>query len=154
MMKIEKQAFEARDRGYTVLGYYLMPPDDGVAVVRFLKGDVVVKEAWVPAYKIWNVAAHADRFIDALIASETISDEQDMLILGNAVGGALSKKECHKHAPAVVKFEGANCPVCAALARYADQLGKAMDRAERAEDRVKALTRSCCYEVTVPDEER
>lgn len=153
-MNLTNKGFEATDRGYTIAAYCCEPPDEVVALVRFYKGSVVVKEAWVPADRIWSLAAATDRLIDALIAAESLTDEQDMVIIGKAVGGALSKQECHKHAPAVVSFSGSACPVCAVLGKYADQLGKAMDRAERAEDRIKALTRVCAYEVTVPDDER
>lgn len=118
-MNLTNKGFEATDRGYTIAAYCCEPPDEVVALVRFYKGSVVVKEAWVPADRIWSLAAATDRLIDALIAAESLTDEQDMVIIGKAVGGALSRRECEKHAPAVVVFGSrVVCPVCEALTAY------------------------------------
>jgi len=54
----DKVAFEKTEGGYTFKATYLKEPK-GDALVEIHKGDELKKEFLFPAYKIWNIAAHA-----------------------------------------------------------------------------------------------
>ena len=80
---IEKVAFEGDKRGYHFKATYLEEPK-GEALIEISKGDKIVRAFLFPAYKIWNISAHADDIIDGL---EKESD-QGLLVAGsNGLGG-------------------------------------------------------------------
>lgn len=61
----EKVAFEGEKRGYYFKATYLTEPK-GDALIEISKGTEMIKEFLFPAYKIWNISAHADDIIDSL----------------------------------------------------------------------------------------
>lgn len=56
---IDTLAFEGDKCGYHFKATYLSEPK-GDALVEISKGGVIVREFLWPAYKIWNIAAHAE----------------------------------------------------------------------------------------------
>jgi hypothetical protein len=68
---IEKVAFEGEKRGYYFKATYLEQPK-GEALIEISKEGKIVREFLFPAYKIWNISAHADDIINGL---EQGSDE-------------------------------------------------------------------------------
>lgn len=62
---VEKLAFEHEHRGYMFRATYLMQPK-GDALIEIIKAGHVVKEFLFPAYKVWNIAAHADDIVNGL----------------------------------------------------------------------------------------
>lgn len=67
----EKVAFEQELRGYKFIATYLTEPK-GEALIEITKGGRVVRSFLLPAYKVWNVSAHAEDIVDGL---EKESDE-------------------------------------------------------------------------------
>ena len=64
---IEKVAFETHEiKGHKITAWYLEQPK-GDALIKITKGDDVVQEFLYPAYKIWNLSAHAAEIIDGLL---------------------------------------------------------------------------------------
>ena len=61
----EKVAFDKEHRGYRFVATYLTEPK-GDALIEISKDDRMVRETLWPAYKIWNIAAHADDIVDGL----------------------------------------------------------------------------------------
>ncbi len=61
----DKTAFDHEHRGYRFVATYLTEPK-GDALIEILKDGVMVREMLWPAYKIWNIAAHADDIADGL----------------------------------------------------------------------------------------
>ncbi len=61
----DKIAFEGDEGEYHFAAWYLIEPK-GDALVEITKGDEVVKSFLWPAYKIWNVAAHARDIVEDL----------------------------------------------------------------------------------------
>lgn len=55
----EKVAFEVEARGLKFTATYLTEPK-GDAVIEITRDGVIVRSLLWPAYKIWNIAAHAD----------------------------------------------------------------------------------------------
>jgi len=64
-IKIEKVAFEFKERGYIFKATYLEKPK-GDALIEISKEGKIVREFLFPAYKIYNIAAHAFDIIDGL----------------------------------------------------------------------------------------
>ncbi len=64
-IKIEKVAFEGEKRGYYFKATYLEEPK-GEALIEISKAGKIVREFLFPAYKIYNISAHADDIIDGL----------------------------------------------------------------------------------------
>ena len=64
-IKIEKVAFEGEKRGYYFKATYLKEPK-GEALIEISKSGKMVREFLFPAYKIWNISAHADDIINGL----------------------------------------------------------------------------------------
>lgn len=64
-IKIEKVAFEGEKRGYYFKAIYLEEPK-GEALIEISKAGKMIREFLFPAYKIWNISAHADDIIDGL----------------------------------------------------------------------------------------
>lgn len=54
-----KTAFEVDARGFHFKATYLDDPKDD-ALIEISKDGVMVKSILWPAYKVWNIAAHAD----------------------------------------------------------------------------------------------
>lgn len=80
---IEKVAFEGDKRGYHFKATYLKEPK-GEALIEISKDEKIVREFLFPAYKIWNISAHADDIIDGL---EKESDEGLLVAGSNGLGG-------------------------------------------------------------------
>jgi hypothetical protein len=57
-MTRDKVAFEVETRGFKFTATYLIEP--GEALIEITRDGQIVKSLTWPAYKIWNVAAHAD----------------------------------------------------------------------------------------------
>lgn len=60
---IEKVAYSGIHHGYTFTATYLIEPK-GEALIEIHKDRKLVKEFLFPAYKIYNIVAHADDIID------------------------------------------------------------------------------------------
>lgn len=64
---VDKVAFEGPpggDRGFTVRASYLIPPNDGDALIEILKDGKLHRRFIFPAYKIYNIAAHFKDIVD------------------------------------------------------------------------------------------
>jgi hypothetical protein len=68
-MERESEVFDGEWRGYQVRAHYLKPPDNQDALVEVLKDGEIVRSFRYPAYRVWNVAAHADDLIDEIEAA-------------------------------------------------------------------------------------
>ena len=76
-------AFEGETRGYKFKATYLKKPKGG-ALIEISKGDKMIREFLLPAYKIYNIAAHANDIVDGL---EKESDEGLYIAGSNGLGG-------------------------------------------------------------------
>ena len=68
--EVEKIAFEGPeipDRGYTAKASYLKPPHDADALIEVFLIGSMIRSFLVPAYKIWNIAAHFGDIVDGEI---------------------------------------------------------------------------------------
>jgi hypothetical protein len=79
----EKVAFDVEQRGYRFVATYLIEPK-GDALIEIFKGSILKKEFLFPAYKVWNISAHADDIIDGL---ERESDEGLRIAGSDGLGG-------------------------------------------------------------------
>ena len=79
----EKVAFEYEKSGYRFKATYLVEPK-GEALIEIFKDATLKKEFLFPAYKIWNISAHADDIIDGL---EKGSDEGLHIAGSDGLGG-------------------------------------------------------------------
>lgn len=61
----EKQAFDGTTVGYRFQAWYLTEPK-GEALVQISKDGVNVREFLWPAYKVWNIPAHASDIVEGL----------------------------------------------------------------------------------------
>lgn len=88
-MKPTKQAFETDPiDGWTIRAHYT--DDPGEAMIEILRDGEVRKAYSYPAYKIWNLAAHADE----IIASEIAGDQDGYVVAGSdLLGGGVMPKE-------------------------------------------------------------
>ncbi len=91
----EKIAFEGEKRGYRFVGTYLTEPK-GDALIEIFKGDVMVREFLFPAYKVWNIAAHADDIVDGL---EEDSDSGLREAGSDGLGGNVYQPPARKETP-------------------------------------------------------
>ena len=82
-IKIEKIAFSEEHRGYTFTATYLLEPK-GEALIEIKKGEQVVKEFLFPAYKIYNIVAHAN---DIIVGLEAGSDNGLRVAGSDGLGG-------------------------------------------------------------------
>lgn len=64
----ELPVFDLTDRGYRVRVWRLTDPKD--ALVEFDHGVENLRKYLIPAYKMWNVAAHFNDMVDAEIFSK------------------------------------------------------------------------------------
>ena len=103
-IKIEKTAFEGKLRGYYLRATYLEEPK-GEAVIEIFKDDIIVREFLFPAYKIWNIAAHADDIIDGL---EQKSDSG--LYIAGSTGYWKEDEQEEEHPTNKEKFDGNYLP--------------------------------------------
>lgn len=82
---IESLAYDTENkplRGFSVRAYYLKAPKEQQALIEISKDGKVVRSFEYPAYRIWNVAAHFDEYIDGLDAegnATPLSDEKETL---------------------------------------------------------------------------
>src|SRR5690606_4576519 len=88
-IQIEKLAFESKPdslpHGYRIRAMYLLQPKRE-ALIEIFKGDDLVKQFLFPAYKIWNIAAHAHDIVDGL---EDGGDERGLRMAAwNGIEGA------------------------------------------------------------------
>jgi len=65
-------------------GYRFVVSDESPAKVTITKGGQVVREFEFPAYKVWNIAAHAEDIVDGL---EQESDAGLRVAGGDGLGG-------------------------------------------------------------------
>lgn len=63
--KIDKVAFEGERRGYYFKATFLHHPK-GDALIEISKQGKIVREFLFPAYKVYNISAHADDIINGL----------------------------------------------------------------------------------------
>ena len=61
----DKIAFDHTHRGYRFLATYLVTPKSD-ALIEISKDGVMVRSTLWPAYKVWNISAHADDIVDGL----------------------------------------------------------------------------------------
>jgi hypothetical protein len=73
----EKVAFDGERSGYRFVATYLSEPK-GEALIEISKDGALVKSFLWPAYKVWNIAAHADDIADSLGKG----DEQGFYVAG------------------------------------------------------------------------
>lgn len=85
---IDKLAFDSTNElrdGYRIKGIYLLdPPQD--ALVEIFKDEKLIRNFLFPAYKIWNIAAHANDIIDGL---DDGSDYGIKIAAWNGIDGAV-----------------------------------------------------------------
>lgn len=79
----EEVAFESEKRGYYFKATYLTDPK-GEALIEIFKGGKLKREFLFPAYKIWNISAHADDIIEGL---ERESDDGLRIAGSDGLGG-------------------------------------------------------------------
>lgn len=65
----DKIAFEKETGGLTFRAWYLAEPK-GDCLVEITKGDALVRRFLWPAYKIWNIAAHASEIAESELAGD------------------------------------------------------------------------------------
>lgn len=87
---IDKITFESPDiKGYRISAWYLLHPKSD-CLVRVTKGEEIVREFLYPAYKVWNLAAHAEEIID----SEIEKNQQGYLCAGSdGLGGMVTPRD-------------------------------------------------------------
>lgn len=85
---IEQVAYEGDKRGYKFKASYLKEPS-GEALIEISKDGKIVREFLFPAYKIWNIAAHADDIVDGL---EKENDSGLYIAGSDGLGGNLYQK--------------------------------------------------------------
>jgi hypothetical protein len=69
-----------KGRGYNFKATYLLEPK-GEALIEISKDGKIVKEFLFPAYKIYNISAHADDIVDGLE-----KDNESGLIMAGSTG--------------------------------------------------------------------
>lgn len=85
MMVKDKLAFEGETGGYQFEAWYLTEPK-GEALVTISKDGALVREFLWPAYKVWNIAAHAEDIVADI--------ERGLAIAGwDGLGGCVAPKE-------------------------------------------------------------
>lgn len=67
-IKVEKLAFQGVQRGFLFQAWYLIEPKGDALVQIWTEGKF--KEFLFPAYKIWNIPAHANDIIDSELAGD------------------------------------------------------------------------------------
>ena len=78
-----KLAYKSNRRGYVFTATYLVKAK-GEALIEIEKDGKLIKEFLFPAYKVFNIAAHADDIIDGLQENSDIG----LRIAGsNGLGG-------------------------------------------------------------------
>lgn len=80
---IETVAYEMDHKGYHFKATYLKEPK-GDALIEISKDGVMVKEFFFPAYKIYNISAHAD---DIVLGLEQESDSGLKIAGSDGLGG-------------------------------------------------------------------
>lgn len=73
-------AFDITEKGLRFQAWY--PDSGGEATVKISKGDEIIKEFTFPAYKIWNIAAHASDIADDIQSGLAIA-------ASNGLGGSV-----------------------------------------------------------------
>lgn len=87
-IKIEKLAFDSTDKlrdGYRIRAMYLLEPKAD-ALVEIFKGETLLKSFLFPAYKIWNIPAHAE---DILSGLDQGNDSGLKMAAWNGIDGAI-----------------------------------------------------------------
>uniref|UniRef100_A0A6M3IJA9 Uncharacterized protein n=1 Tax=viral metagenome TaxID=1070528 RepID=A0A6M3IJA9_9ZZZZ len=80
---IDEEVFKGEESGYIFSGFYLKEPK-GEALIKIEKDGMVIKEFLFPAYKIWNIPAHAKDIVEGL---ERQSDEGLYIAGSDGLGG-------------------------------------------------------------------
>ena len=82
----EDIAFEHEWKGYQFKATYLQDTEEsrGDALIEIFKDGETIKKFLFPAYKIWNIAAHANDIVDGL---ERESDEGLHIAGSTGLGG-------------------------------------------------------------------
>ena len=86
---IDTVAFEGEKRGYYFKATYLIEPK-GQSLIEISKDGKIVREFLFPAYKIYNISAHADDIIDGL---ENGNDSGLYTAGSTGLGGNVYNKE-------------------------------------------------------------
>ena len=81
----EKIAHKGNHRGYTFTATYLTEPA-GEALIEIHKGKELIREFSFPAYKIFNIAAHAEDIVNGL---ERDSDSGLYIAGSTGLGGSV-----------------------------------------------------------------
>jgi hypothetical protein len=80
---IEKEAFNHTHRGFRFQAWYLKEPE-GNALIKISRDGKPIREFLFPAYKIWNIKAHADDIVE----SELSKNEEGYMTAGSTgLGG-------------------------------------------------------------------
>jgi len=70
----EETVFDINERGFNIKAYYLKNSEElgikGEALVEVTYNNKVVRRILWPAYKIWNIAAHAHDIVDAELSMD------------------------------------------------------------------------------------
>lgn len=82
-IKKDKVAYHGNHKGYTFTATYLLEPK-GEALIEIKKGGKLIKEFLFPAYKVFNIPAHANDIVDGL---EQNSDAGLRIAGSNGFGG-------------------------------------------------------------------
>lgn len=83
-----KIAYKDNHRGYTFTATYLTEPK-GEALIEIHKGEELVREFLFPAYKIFNIVAHAEDIVNGL---EQDSDSGLYIASSTGLGGNVYTK--------------------------------------------------------------
>ncbi len=86
---IDKEAFDFDERGYRFQAWYLKEPKAD-ALVKITKDEITIRSFLFPAYKVFNIAAHASDIIDSEIAKDT---EGYAMAASTGFGGFVPIKE-------------------------------------------------------------
>jgi hypothetical protein len=86
-IKRDKVAFDHTEYGYRFVATYLVEPK-GDALIEIYRGEEIVRSTFWPAYKIWNIAAHAQDIAADLDAGLTIAGS-------NGLGGNCYQPGAH-----------------------------------------------------------
>ena len=59
------------DRGFIFRAFDLLPQSKGYALIEVEREGKLIKSFEFPAYKVWNITAHASDIIDSELASNS-----------------------------------------------------------------------------------
>ena len=82
-IKKDKVAYKGNHAGYVFTGTYLFEPK-GMALIEIEKDGKLIKEFLFPAYKVFNIPAHANDIVEGL---EQNSDSGLRIAGSDGLGG-------------------------------------------------------------------